>query len=394
MGSCLSSRVLNKSSSGLDDLHLSSCKSSSSAAAHKTEGEILSSTSVKSFSFNELKLATRNFRSASVVGEGGFGCVFRGWLDETTLTPTKSSSGLVIAVKRLNPDGFQGHREWLTEINYLGQLSHPNLVKLIGYCLEDEQRLLVYEFMHKGSLENHLFANGNRDFKPLSWILRIKVALDAAKGLAFLHSDPVKVIYRDIKASNILLDSDFNAKLSDFGLARDGPMGETSYVSTRVMGTFGYAAPEYVSTGHLNARSDVYSFGVVLLELLCGRQALDHNRPAKEQNLVDWARPYLTSRRKVLLIVDTRLNSQYKPEGAVRLASIAVQCLSFEPKSRPTMDQVVRALIQLQDSVVKPGLHKPANVDPVKVKDTKKLVGLKTEDKYQRNGLNKKPVGL
>ncbi|KAG7565792.1 Protein kinase-like domain superfamily [Arabidopsis suecica] len=394
MGSCLSSRVLNKSSSGLDDLHLSSCKSSSSAVAHKTEGEILSSTSVKSFSFNELKLATRNFRSDSVVGEGGFGCVFRGWLDETTLTPTKSTSGLVIAVKRLNPDGFQGHREWLTEINYLGQLSHPNLVKLIGYCLEDEQRLLVYEFMHKGSLENHLFANGNRDFKPLSWILRIKVALDAAKGLAFLHSEPVKVIYRDIKASNILLDSDFNAKLSDFGLARDGPMGETSYVSTRVMGTFGYAAPEYVSTGHLNARSDVYSFGVVLLELLCGRQALDHNRPAKEQNLVDWARPYLTSRRKVLLIVDTRLNSQYKPEGAVRLASIAVQCLSFEPKSRPTMDQVVRALIQLQDSVVKPGLHKPANVDTVKVKDTKKPVGLKTEDTYQRNGLNKKTVGL
>ncbi|XP_010427317.1 PREDICTED: probable receptor-like protein kinase At3g55450 isoform X2 [Camelina sativa] len=388
MGSCLSSRVLNKSSSGLDDLRLSSYKSSSSSytGAHKTEGEILSSTSVKSFTFNELKLATRNFRADSVVGEGGFGCVFRGWLDETTLTPTKSSSGLVIAVKRLNPDGFQGHREWLTEINYLGQLSHPNLVKLIGYCVEDEQRLLVYEFMHKGSLENHLFSR-SRDFKPLSWILRIKVALDAAKGLAFLHSDPVKVIYRDIKASNILLDSDFNAKLSDFGLARDGPMGETSYVSTRVMGTFGYAAPEYVSTGHLNARSDVYSFGVVLLELLCGRQALDHNRPAKEQNLVDWARPYLTSRRKVLLIVDTRLNSQYKPEGAVRLASIAVQCLSFEPKSRPTMDQVVRALVQLQDSVVK-----PANVDPVK--DIKKVVGLKIEDKYQKNGLNKKSDGL
>ncbi|KFK34793.1 hypothetical protein AALP_AA5G193900 [Arabis alpina] len=384
MGSCLSSRVNNKSS-GLDDLHLSSFQSSS-LAAHKTEGEILSSTNVKSFTFNELKLATRNFRSDTVVGEGGFGCVYRGWIDKTTLTPTKSSTGLVIAVKRLNPDGFQGHREWLTEINYLGQLSHPNLVKLIGYCLEDEQRLLVYEFMHKGSLEDHLFTNGVQ-CKPLSWILRIKVALDAAKGLAFLHSDPVKVIYRDIKASNILLDSEFNGKLSDFGLARDGPMGETSYVSTRVMGTFGYAAPEYVSTGHLNTRSDVYSFGVVLLEILSGRRALDHNRPAKEQNLVDWARPYLTSRRKVLLIVDTRLNSQYKPEEAVRMASIAVQCLSFEPKSRPTMDQVVRALIQLQESMVK-----RVSVEPVK--DTKKLVGLKTEDKYQKNGLNKKTVGL
>uniref|UniRef100_A0A1J3H8G7 non-specific serine/threonine protein kinase n=1 Tax=Noccaea caerulescens TaxID=107243 RepID=A0A1J3H8G7_NOCCA len=381
MGSSLSSRVDNKSS-GLYDL--SSCKSSASAAAaHKTEGEILNSANLKSFSFNELKLATRNFRSDSVVGEGGFGCVYRGWIDETTLTPTKSSSGLVIAVKRLNPDGFQGHREWLTEINYLGQLSHPNLVKLIGYCMEDEQRLLAYEFMHKGSLENHLFTN-DVQCKSLSWGLRIKVALDAAKGLAFLHSDPVKVIYRDFKASNILLDSDFNAKLSDFGLARDGPMGDTSYVSTRVMGTYGYAAPEYVSTGHLNARSDVYSFGVVLLELLTGRQALDHNRPAKEQSLVEWARPYLTSKRKVLLMVDGRINSQYKPEEAVRMASIAVQCISFEPKSRPTMDQVVRALVQLQNSLVK-----PANVDQPG-KDTNKLEGLKTDDKYQRNGIKEK----
>ncbi|KAG2324959.1 hypothetical protein Bca52824_007687 [Brassica carinata] len=380
MGSCLISRVNNKSSD-LYDLHLSSFQSSSSAA-HKREGKILSKANVKRFTFNDLKLATRNFRSDTIVGEGGFGFVYRGWIDETSLAPTKSRTGLVIAVKRLNPDGFQGHREWLTEINYLGQLSHPNLVKLIGYCLEDEQRLLVYEFMHKGSLEDHLFTNGVQ-CKPLSWTLRIKVALDAAKGLAFLHSDPVKVIYRDIKASNILLDSDFNGKLSDFGLARDGPMGETSYVSTRVMGTFGYAAPEYVSTGHLNARSDVYSFGVVLLELLSGRRALDHNRPTKEQNLVDWARPYLKSRRKVILIVDRRLNSQYKPEEAVRMASIAVQCISSEPKSRPTMDQVVRALIQLQESMVK-----PAKVDPGK--DTQRVVGLKTEDKYEKLSLNKK----
>ncbi|CAN8254516.1 unnamed protein product [Cochlearia groenlandica] len=375
MGSCLSSRVNNKSS-GLDDLHLSTCKSSSSPStlAHKTEGEILSSANVKSFTFNELKVATRNFRSDTVVGEGGFGCVYRGWIDETTLTPTKSSTGLVIAVKRLNPDSFQGHREWLTEINYLGRLSHPNLVKLIGYCLEDEQRLLVYEFMHKGSLEDHLFRN---NVQPLSWNLRVKVALDAAKGLAFLHSEHVKVIYRDFKASNILIDSDFNAKLSDFGLARDGPMGESSFVSTRIMGTYGYAAPEYVSTGHLNARSDVYSFGVVLLELLSGRRALDHNRPANEQNLVEWARPYMTSKRKVLLMVDNRINSQYKPEEAVRMASIAVQCISFEPKSRPTMDQVVRALVQLQDRLVK-----PANAEPGK--DTKKPDGLITEDKYEK----------
>ncbi|XP_019099781.1 PREDICTED: serine/threonine-protein kinase BIK1-like [Camelina sativa] len=372
-------------SSDLFGLSLSSRKSSSTvAAAQKTEGEILSSTPVKSFTFNELKLATRNFRPDSVIGEGGFGCVFKGWLDETTLTPTKPGTGLVIAVKRLNKEGFQGHREWLTEINYLGQLSHPNLVKLIGYCVEDEHRLLVYEFMQKGSLENHLFRRGAY-FKPLPWFLRIKVALDAAKGIAFLHSDPVKVIYRDIKASNILLDADYNAKLSDFGLARDGPMGDLSYVSTRVMGTYGYAAPEYMSSGHLNARSDVYSFGVVLLEILTGKQALDHNRPAKEENLVDWARPHLTSKRKVLLIVDTRIDTQYLPEEAVRLASIAVQCLSFEPKSRPTMDQVVRALQQLQDN-----LGKPSQTDPVK--DTKKL-GLKTGSKSSEKRFPQKPFG-
>ncbi|CAN8287165.1 unnamed protein product [Cochlearia groenlandica] len=372
MGTCLSTRVKanslfnNGKRSDLYGLTISRRKSSSTvAAAQKTEGEILDSTQVKSFTFNELKLATRNFRPDSVIGEGGFGCVFKGWLDETNLTPTKPGTGLVIAVKKLNQESIQGHREWLTEINYLGQFNHPNLVKLIGYCLEEEHHLLVYEFMQKGSLENHLFRRGTY-FKPLSWLLRIKVALDVAKGLAFLHSDPVKVIYRDIKASNILLDADYNGKLSDFGLARDGPMGDLSYVSTRIMGTYGYAAPEYMSSGHLNARSDVYSFGVVLLEILTGRQALDHNMPVKEEYLVKWAGPYLTSQRKVLQIVDTRLGTQYLPEEAVRLASIAVQCLSIEPKSRPSMDQVVRVLQVLHDD-----LGIPSRTDPVK--DTKQI---------------------
>ncbi|KAJ4903920.1 Serine/threonine-protein kinase BIK1 [Raphanus sativus] len=379
MGSCFSSPVkadefsYNDKSSYLSGLSMSSRTSSSvRAAAQKTEWEILDSTPVKSFTFHELKLATRNFRPDSVVGEGGFGCVFKGWLDETSLTPTKPGTGLVIAVKKLNQESFQGHREWLTEINYLGELTHPNLVKLVGYCLEDDHHLLAYEFMQNGSLENHLFRRGSH-LKPLPWSLRVKVALDAAKGLAFLHSDPVKVIYRDFKASNILLDADYNGKLSDFGLARDGPMGDLSYVSTRIMGTYGYAAPEYMSSGRLNARSDVYSFGVVLLEILLGKQALDYNRPAKEENLVDWARPHLTSRRKVLRIVDPRLDTQYLPEEAVRLASIAVQCISFEPKSRPTMDQVVRALQQLQDN-----LGIPSQTDPVK--DGKKH-GFKTRAK-------------
>ncbi|KAJ3682743.1 hypothetical protein LUZ60_012970 [Juncus effusus] len=316
-------------------------------STQRSEGEILQSPNVHSFSFNDLRIATRNFRPDSVLGEGGFGSVFKGWIDEQTLAAAKPGTGVVIAVKKLNQDGFQGHREWLAEVNYLGQLSHPNLVKLIGYCFEDEQRLLVYEFMPRGSLENHLFRRGSY-FQPLSWNLRMKVALGAAKGLAFLHSDKAKVIYRDFKTSNVLLDSNYNAKLSDFGLAKDGPTGDKSHVSTRVMGTYGYAAPEYLATGHLTARSDVYSFGVVLLELLSGRRAIDKNKPSGEHNLIEWAKPYLTSKRRVFRILDTRLGTQYSLIGAQKLASLAVQCLSMDARCRPSMAQVVTALESVQ----------------------------------------------
>ncbi|CAL9144605.1 unnamed protein product [Musa hybrid cultivar] len=314
-----------------------------------SDGEILSSSKPKSFTFSELRTATRNFRPDSLLGEGGFGAVFKGWIDEHTFAAAKPGTGLVIAVKKLNPESFQGHREWMTEVNYLTQLSHPNLVKLIGYCLEDEQRLLVYEFMPRGSLENHLFRRSPY-YHPLSWSLRMKIALGAGRGLAFLHSDKAKVIYRDFKTSNVLLDSNYNAKLSDFGLAKDGPSGSKSHVSTRVMGTYGYAAPEYLSTGHLTAKSDVYSFGVVLVELLTGQRAIDKNRPYEEHDLVEWAKPYLASKRRVIRIMDSRLQGQYSVAGAQRTAGLALQCLSMQAKRRPSMDQVVIALEQLQDA--------------------------------------------
>ncbi|GJM94339.1 hypothetical protein PR202_ga10978 [Eleusine coracana subsp. coracana] len=332
---------------------LSGCSSHASSGpmlpTPRSEDEILESANVKPFTFNELKVATRNFRPDSVLGEGGFGSVFKGWIDEKTLAPTRPGTGMVIAVKRLNQEGYQGHREWLTEVNYLGQLSHPYLVKLVGYCVEDEQRLLVYEFMPRGSLENHLFRRSSH-FQPLSWNLRMRIALGAAKGLAFLHSDEAKVIYRDFKTSNILLDANFNAKLSDFGLAKDGPIGDKSHVSTRVMGTHGYAAPEYLATGHLTAKSDVYSFGVVLLEMLSGRRALDKNRPSGEHNLVEWARPYLRSKRRIFRILDPRLGGQYSLARAQKAAALAMQCLSVDSRLRPTMDEVVTALEQLQDT--------------------------------------------
>ncbi|XP_050203368.1 probable serine/threonine-protein kinase PBL9 isoform X2 [Mercurialis annua] len=315
----------------------------------RSEDEILQACNLKNFNFSDLKTSTRNFRPDSVLGEGGFGSVFKGWIDENSFAAAKPGTGMVIAVKRLNQEGLQGHKEWLAEVNYLGQFSHPHLVKLIGYCVEDEHRLLVYEFMPRGSLENHLFRRGSY-FQPLSWNLRLKVALGAAKGLAFLHSDENKIIYRDFKTSNILLDSKYNAKLSDFGLAKDGPTGDKSHVSTRVMGTYGYAAPEYLATGHLTARSDVYSFGVVLLEMLSGRRAIDKNRPSGEHNLVEWAKPYLANKRKVFRILDNRLEGQYSIDVACKVAALALRCISIEPKFRPTMNEVVTSLEELQNS--------------------------------------------
>lgn len=304
--------------------------------------------SLRAFTFNDLKVATQNFRPDSMLGEGGFGCVFKGWIDEHSFKAARRGTGLVIAVKMLNPEGLQGHREWLTEVYFLGQLHHTHLVKLIGFCCEDDHRLLVYEFMSRGSLENHLFRRGHK--QVITWAIRMKVAVGAAKGLAFLHEADQPVIYRDFKTSNVLLDSQYNAKLSDFGLAKDGPTGKNTHVSTRVMGTYGYAAPEYVATGHLTAKNDVYSFGVVLLEILTGRRAIDKNKPVREQNLVEWAKPYLNNKTEVLNLIDVRLEGQYSVKGAHQIASIALSCLNTEAKLRPLMKDVVGMLEPLLDS--------------------------------------------
>ncbi|KAL1347983.1 hypothetical protein HN51_023995 [Arachis hypogaea] len=306
------------------------------------------SSSLKSFSFSDLKEATKNFRRENLIGEGGFGFVYKGWIDENTFAPTKPGTGIVVAIKKLKPESFQGHQEWLAEVNYLGQLHHENLVRLIGYCLEGKNRLLVYEFMQKGSLENHLFRKG---VQPIPWIMRINIAIAVARGLAFLHSLDSNIIFRDLKASNVLLDSDFNAKISDFGLARDGPTGDNTHVSTRIIGTHGYAAPEYVATGHLTPRSDVYSFGVVLLELLTGRRVVENEKEGiPEETLVDWARPFLSDSRRILRIMDTRLGGQYSRKGAQAAAALALQCLNADPKYRPQMVNVLAALEALQST--------------------------------------------
>ncbi|KAK6235743.1 hypothetical protein SCA6_011080 [Theobroma cacao] len=297
------------------------------------------------FTFEELKIITGNFRQDGVLGGGGFGSVYKGLISEDL---REGLQPLAVAVKVHDGDNsYQGHREWLAEVIFLGQLSHPNLVKLIGYCCEDDHRVLIYEYMARGSVENNLFS---RVLLPLPWSTRMKIAFGAAKGLAFLHEAEKPVIYRDFKTSNILLDLEYNAKLSDFGLAKDGPVGDKSHVSTRIMGTYGYAAPEYIMTGHLTPRSDVYSFGVVLLELLTGRKSLDKSRPAREQNLTDWALPLLKEKKKLLNIIDPRLQGDYPIRGVHKAAMLAYHCLNRNPKARPLMRDIVDSLEPLQGS--------------------------------------------
>lgn len=326
---------------------MESNSNSSSGSASPGDGRILESPSLRVFSFAELKAATRSFKPETVLGEGGFGRVYKGWVDEKTLNPTKSGLGMVVAVKKLNPESMQGFQEWQSEVNFLGRLSHPNLVRLLGYCWEDKELLLVYEFMAKGSLENHLFRRGAA-FEPLSWSLRLKIVIGSARGLAFLHTSERQIIYRDFKASNILLDSKYNPKLSDFGLAKNGPTGEDSHVTTRVIGTYGYAAPEYVATGHLYVKSDVYGFGVVLLEMLSGQRALDTNRPSGQHNLVEWAKPFLSDRRKLARLMDPRLDGQYPSRGALQAAQLTLKCLAGDPRNRPSMKEVVSALERIE----------------------------------------------
>ncbi|GMP22800.1 hypothetical protein CsSME_00000658 [Camellia sinensis var. sinensis] len=297
------------------------------------------------FTFHELAAATKNFRADYLLGEGGFGRVYKGRLESTNQ---------IVAIKQLDRNGLQGNREFLVEVLMLSLLHHPNLVNLIGYCADGDQRLLVYEYMPLGSLEDHLH-DLPPDKKRLDWNTRMKVAAGAAKGLEYLHdkANP-PVIYRDLKCSNILLDKGFFPKLSDFGLAKLGPVGDNTHVSTRVMGTYGYCAPEYAMTGQLTLKSDVYSFGVVLLEIITGRKAIDNSRVGNEQNLVAWARPLFKDRRKFIEMVDPVLQGQYPLRGLYQALAVAAMCVQEEPNMRPLIADVVTALTYLSSQKYNP----------------------------------------
>ncbi|KAL6213590.1 hypothetical protein ACLB2K_013037 [Fragaria x ananassa] len=284
------------------------------------------------YSLKELEDATRGFSSENVIGEGGYGVVYRGALQD----------GSVVAVKNLLNNKGQAQTEFKVEVEAIGKVKHKNLVGLIGYCAEGAQRMLVYEYIDNGNLEQWLHGDVG-PVSPLTWDIRMKIAIGTAKGLAYLHEglEP-KVVHRDIKSSNILLDRKWNPRVSDFGLAKLlGP--EKSYVTTRVMGTFGYVSPEYASTGMLNEGSDVYSFGVLLMEIITGRSPIDYSRPAGEMNLVDWFKGMISSRRGED-ILDPLIEVQPPPRALKRAMLVCLRCIDLDVHKRPKMGQIVHML--------------------------------------------------
>lgn len=314
------------------------------------------SCNLREFTFLELKALTKNFSRSTKIGEGGFGCVYMG----TIKSSEDPSKRVDVAIKQLNRRGHQGHKEWVTEVNVLGVVEHENLVKLVGYCAEDDergiQRLLVYEYMPNRSVEYHLSA---RSQTPLSWAIRLKIAQDAATGLTYLHEGmKFQIIFRDFKSSNILLDEQWNAKLSDFGLARLGPEDGLTHVSTAVVGTLGYASPEYIQTGRLTSKNDTWSYGVFLYELITGRLPLERNRPKNEQKLLEWVKPYLSDSKKFRMIIDPRLEGDIA-KSAHKLSLIANRCLVRQPKSRPKMSEVLEMVNKVAEEAVSMGLMKP-----------------------------------
>ncbi|CAN1320899.1 Putative proline-rich receptor-like protein kinase PERK11 [Linum perenne] len=286
------------------------------------------------FSHEEVMEMTKGFARENIIGEGGFGCVFKGWLPD----------GKIVAVKQLKVGSGQGDREFKAEVEIISRVHHRHLVSLVGYSSSDQQRLLIYEFLPNNTLEYHLHAKGS----GLDWSNRLKIAIGAAKGLAYLHEDcNPKIIHRDIKSANILLDDKFEAQVADFGLARLNDTAQT-HVSTRVMGTFGYLAPEYAQSGKLTDRSDVYSFGVVLLELITGRKPVDSNRSLGDESLVEWARPHLMNAMEsgdLSELVDPRLGDRYIEEELIKMVETAAACIRHSAPKRPRMVQVIDRLI-------------------------------------------------
>ncbi|KAH0701083.1 hypothetical protein KY284_015298 [Solanum tuberosum] len=284
------------------------------------------------FTIRQIKAATNNFDAANKIGEGGFGSVYKGTLLD----------GTVIAVKQLSSKSKQGNREFVNEIGMISSLHHPNLVKLYGCCAEGNQLLLVYEYLENNSLARALFGPEEHRLR-IDWPTRQKICIGIAKGLAFLHEESsLKIVHRDIKATNVLLDNKLNPKISDFGLAKLDDEDKT-HISTRIAGTIGYIAPEYALWGYLTYKADVYSFGVVALEIVAGKNNMKYRPNEKFVCLLDWAL-VLKREGKLMELVDETLSSDFKKDEALRMINVALLCTNTSPALRPTMSAVVSIL--------------------------------------------------
>lgn len=284
------------------------------------------------YTLRELEEATNGFTPENVIGEGGYGIVYHGVLEDKTN----------IAVKNLLNNRGQAEREFKVEVEAIGRVRHKNLVRLLGYCAEGAHRMLVYEYVDNGNLEQWLHGEVG-PVSPLSWDIRMNIILGTAKGLMYLHEglEP-KVVHRDVKASNILLDKQWTPKVSDFGLAK--LLGsERTYVTTRVMGTFGYVAPEYASTGMLNERSDVYSFGILIMEIISGRVPVDYSRPPGEVNLIEWLK-VMVSNRNTDGVIDPKMPEPPNSRALKRTLLVALRCVDPDSTKRPKMGHVIHML--------------------------------------------------
>ncbi|XVE88272.1 hypothetical protein DITRI_Ditri19aG0056300 [Diplodiscus trichospermus] len=279
-----------------------------------------------------MKAATNNFDAANKIGEGGFGAVYKGVLLD----------GTIIAIKKLSSKSRQGDREFLNELSMISGLQHPNLLRLYGCCIEGTQLLLVYEYMENNSLARALFGPNESQLK-LDWPTRQKICLGIAKGLAFLHEESsLKIVHRDIKTTNVLLDRDLNAKISDFGLAKFDEE-ENTHISTRIAGTIGYMAPEYALWGYLTFKADVYSFGIVALEIVAGKNNTKYRPEQDYVCLQDWAL-VLQQKGNLMELVDPTLGTEFNEEEAIRMIKVALLCTNSSPALRPIMSEVVNML--------------------------------------------------
>ncbi|KAK9066187.1 hypothetical protein SSX86_013508 [Deinandra increscens subsp. villosa] len=283
------------------------------------------------FTYAELEVATRGFSKDSFLAEGGFGSVHRGLLPD----------GRAVAVKQHKLASSQGDQEFCSEVEVLSCAQHRNVVMLIGFCMEERRRLLVYEYVCNGSLDSHLYGC---DQDPLQWSARQKIALGAARGLRYLHEECRVgcIVHRDMRPNNILITHDFEPLVGDFGLARWQPDGDIEE-ETKVIGTFGYLAPEYAQSGQITEKADVYSFGVVLVELITGRKAVDLKRPKGQQCLAEWARPLL-EKGLINELIDPRLGNCYSAHEIYCMMNAASLCIKRDPNLRPRMSQVLRML--------------------------------------------------